>query len=81
MKGCPTHPEFDSIYIGFSRDGYSWSKPPAGQPLPLRGVGLSPDRRGPFLSMAPSQVNHRQSFPPFFSRRSWPVLFNLDVNV
>ena len=25
MAGCPTHPEFDSIYIGFSRDGYSVS--------------------------------------------------------
>jgi len=82
MKGCPTHPEFDSIYIGFSRyslsafilksssifrddsntcisnecrDGYSWTKPPAGQPLPLRGVGLDAKHRGPFLSMAPEQ--------------------------
>ena len=55
-QGCPTHPEFDSIYIGFSRDGYSWSKPPAGQPLPLRGVGLDAKHRGPFLSMAPGQT-------------------------
>ena len=55
MKGCPVHPEFDSIYIGFSRDGYSWTKPPAGMPLPFRGVELSPAKRGPFLSMAPAQ--------------------------
>ena len=55
MKGCPVHPEFDSIYIGFSRDGYSWTKPPAGMPLPFLGVELSPAKRGPFLSMAPTQ--------------------------
>ena len=40
----------------FSRDGYSWTKPPAGQPLPLTGVELSPTKRGPFLSMAPFQT-------------------------
>ena len=68
MKGCPTHPEFDSIYIGFSRDGYSWTKPPAGQPLPLRGVGLSPSRRGPFLSMAPSQIVGKDPDP---ASKSW----------
>eukprot|EP01052_Picozoa_sp_SAG31_P020085 SAG31_NODE_1494_length_8106_cov_7.933183_1_plen_671_part_00 len=55
MKGCPTHPEFDSIYIGFSRDGYSWTKPPPGQPLPFRGVDLTPTKRGPFMSMASQQ--------------------------
>ena len=56
MKGCPVHPEFDSIYIGFSRDGFSWTKPPAGQPLPFKGVELSPNKRGPFLSMALTQT-------------------------
>lgn len=55
IAGCPTHPEFDSIYIGFSRDGYSWTKPPAGQPVPFSGVDLSPRTRGPFMSMAPEQ--------------------------
>jgi hypothetical protein len=70
MKGCPTHPEFDSIYIGFSRDGYSWVKPPAGQPLPLRGVGLDAKHRGPFMSEAPEQkvgldpVSRTQDFTP-----------------
>ena len=56
MKGCPEHPEFDAIYVGYSRDGFSWTKPPAGQPLPFAGVGLDASKRGPFMSDDPSQT-------------------------
>ena len=49
-KGCAalSH-ELADILLGFSRDGFSWSRTPIAQPVPAEGFELTPDRRFPFI--------------------------------
>jgi hypothetical protein len=49
------HPEYDSIDLAFSRDGFSYSRPPAGEPADGVGVMLDPSHRVPFVPMSPQQ--------------------------
>ena len=39
------HSEYDSIVLGFSRDGFHFSRPGAGEPWPARGYNISQDYR------------------------------------
>ena len=55
IAGGGDHPEYDSVYLGFSRNGFELSRPPAGQPAGASGCGLEEGRRRPFASMAPKQ--------------------------
>lgn len=59
--GCPLeyeghdlkgHSEFDSLYLGWSRDGFQFARPGPGQPWPASGIALSKDHRIPFIPMA-----------------------------
>lgn len=53
-QGCPQHhPEFNSIFVGFSRDGFFFSRPPAG--TPGDGVRLDSAHRTPFMPLDTSQ--------------------------
>ena len=49
-KGCTalSH-ELADILLGFSRDGFSWSRTPIAQPVPAEGFELTADRRFPFV--------------------------------
>lgn len=49
-KGCDalSH-ELADILLGFSRDGFSWTRTPAAQPDGANGFELRPDRRYPFV--------------------------------
>jgi hypothetical protein len=49
------HPEYDSIYLGFSRNGFDISRPPGDQPADAPGFQLRAGRRRPFASMSPRQ--------------------------
>jgi hypothetical protein len=49
------HPEYDSIDLAFSRDGFSYSRAPAGEPSDGVGVQLDAQHRVPFVPMSPRQ--------------------------
>ena len=49
------HPEYDSIDLAFSRDGFSYSRVPAGEPSNGVGVQLDAAHRVPFVPMSPQQ--------------------------
>jgi hypothetical protein len=54
--GCPkTHPEFDSVHLAFSRDGFFFSRPPVHTAPLTSGVRLDTKHRTPFLPMDPLQ--------------------------
>jgi hypothetical protein len=56
LKGSDHHPEYDSIYLGYSRDGgYSISRPPADQPSNGVGFEIKKGKRFPFAGMTPKQ--------------------------
>lgn len=59
-KGCRNvshgvHPEYDSIDLAFSRDGFTYSRVPAGEPSDGVGVQLDAMHRVPFVPMSPQQ--------------------------
>ena len=49
------HPEYDSIDLAFSRDGFSYSRVPPGEPANGVGVQLDAEHRVPFVPMSPTQ--------------------------
>jgi hypothetical protein len=51
--GSKQRNEYDSVYVGFSRDGFHFGRPPVGEPWPAVGVQLSADHRVPFAPLAP----------------------------
>jgi hypothetical protein len=55
QKGQYSHPEYDSVYLGFSRNGFDFSRPPADQPTNGEGYNLQPGKRRPFGGMSPEQ--------------------------
>jgi hypothetical protein len=48
------HSEFDSIFLGFSRNGFHFSRPGPGEPWPAQGYNLSQQYRAPFAPEASS---------------------------
>lgn len=51
------HPEYDAIYLGFSRNGFDISRPGPDQPLNASGFQLRDGHRRPFHSMTPLQAD------------------------
>ena len=51
-NGTLKSPEWADNLLGFSRDGFSWSRTPIAQPVGGQGFELTPSRRYPFVGQA-----------------------------
>lgn len=49
------HGEFSAVFVGFSRNGFDFSRPPPGEPWPAAGVALSREHRVPLFPQSPQQ--------------------------
>ena len=67
--------ELADILLGFSRDGFSWSRTPAAQPVHAEGFELTSDRRFPFVGqdLGEKTAAILLTFPMFYPE---PVLAN-----
>lgn len=61
------HSEFDSIFLGFSRDGFHFNRPGAGEPWPAQGYNISQQYRVPFAPEASSFNRSRWNFAEVLS--------------